>query len=156
VKCRPRQYETRAWVETSVNVTSNIYAQYHRNHFISAQQLSPKTLLVWETLKAKPYRTGGCPLERHSCLCRWSIVSVRTYRVREQGGRENELFGGNKRNLLFWNAMGLVQRATRAEEPTSRCCIDPLRVMPCLIRSKSKETVSPLWLGPNQGVSKYC
>ena len=32
-------------MSTSVNVTSNIPAQYHRNHFISAQQLSPKTLL---------------------------------------------------------------------------------------------------------------
>ena len=34
--------------------------------------------------------------------------------------------------------------------------IGPLRVMPRLIRSKSKETVSPLWFDPNQGVSKYC
>ena len=46
VKCGPRQYEKRVWVETSVNVTSNISAQYYCNSFFSAQQLSPKTLLV--------------------------------------------------------------------------------------------------------------
>ena len=88
------------WVETSVDVTSNISALYHHSSFLSAQQLSPKTLLVWETLKANPYRTGGCPLERHSCLCRWSIVSVRTYRVREQGGRENEFLGVSTNSVV--------------------------------------------------------
>ena len=88
------------WVETSVDVTSNISALWHHNSFLSAQQLSPKTLLVWETLKANPYRTGGCPLERHSCLCRWSIVSVRTYRVREQGGRENEFLGVSTNSVV--------------------------------------------------------
>ena len=51
----------------------------------------PKRFLCEKRSRQTLYRTGGCPLERHSCLCRWSIVSVRTYRVREQGGRENEL-----------------------------------------------------------------
>ena len=46
VKCGPRQYEGEMWVEISADVTSNISALYHRNSFISAQQLSPQTLLV--------------------------------------------------------------------------------------------------------------